>query len=131
MCLAIATPLPLPCPYVFNKAHPVSWRAHAKFQPFWFKCLTAMSRLIYMQTYIHAYKPKYILNCVRKSNSSGPDVIHKYFFFNLFALHTNGKKCSQEGSRPCYSQSKIVYAYHVLSLSIHGLVCTIFGLFWA
>ena len=37
-------------------------------------------------------------------------------FWPFFALLTNGKRCSQEGSRPCYSLSQVVYAYHVLSL---------------
>ena len=122
MSLAIAKPLPLPCLHVLNNVHPVSWIAHPKFQHFWSKCLTMMPRQTYIQTYIHIYKPKYILKCVRRSNSLRPSVIHKKKFSNLFALYTNGKKCSQEGSRPCYSQSQVVYAYHVLSLSIHEFV---------
>ena len=130
MYLAIAKPLPLPCPHAFSKTHPVSWRAHAIFQPFWSTCLTVMPRqLTYKHKYLQA--KKYILKCVRRSNSLGPSVIHKYFFSNLFALYTNGKKCSQKGSCPCYSQSQVVYAYHVLSLPIHRSVHTISGLFWA
>ena len=53
----------------------------------------------------------------------------EFLFLALFALHINWKRCSQEGSRTCYSQSQVVYAYHVLSLSLHGFFCTIFGLF--
>ena len=42
----------------------------------------------------------------------GSSVIQKFF------LHTNGMRCSQEGSHPCYSQSQIVYTYHISSLSL-------------
>ena len=46
-----------------------------------------------------------------------------FFFVALFfTLHTNGKRCSQEGSHPCYSKSQVVYVYHVFSLSLQGFV---------
>ena len=69
------------------------------------------------------YKPKYIFKCIRRSNSFGPSVIQFFFFWlALFHLHTNGKRCNQEGFRPCYSQIPVVYAYHVLSVSLQGFV---------
>ena len=40
---------PIPCPHVFNNAHPDSWTAHAKLWPFWFKCLAVMPRHTYIQ----------------------------------------------------------------------------------
>ena len=71
----------------------------------------------------HTYfKPKYILKCVRTSQFFGSSVIQKYFFYHFFTLHTNGKWCNQEGFNPCYSQSQVVYAYHVLSLLLQGFV---------
>ena len=48
---------PLPCPQVFNNAHPGSGRAYAEFWPFWSKCLARKP------SHKH-YKPKYILKCV-------------------------------------------------------------------
>ena len=82
----------------------------------------------HVQTYINTYEEKHILKSVCESNSLGPSVIQKLSFWHFFAKHTNGKWCSKEESHPCHSQSQIVYAYHVLSMPLHGLVCTIF--FW-
>ena len=121
-------------PQVFNNAHPGSWRAHAKFQPFWSK------RLLWCldtHTNIHAYiwTKIYIKMGVSCILLLGPIFIQKFFFFFFFllffALHTNGKWCSQEKSCLCYSLSQFVYAYHVLSLSLQGFVWpnTIFGFF--
>ena len=45
-----------------------------------------------------------------------------FFFFGgggggvFFVLQTNRKRRSQEGFCPCYSQSQVIYGYHVLSL---------------
>ena len=33
---------------------------------------------------------------------------------------TNGKRFSQEESYSCYSQSQVVYTYHILILSLQG-----------
>ena len=44
------------------------------------------------------------------------------FLLHFFALHTNVKRCSQEGFRPCYSHSQVMNVYHVLSLSLQGFV---------
>ena len=92
-----------------------------------------MSRHTYIQTYM-LFTNENILKCVRRSNSLGPSIIQKFLLFFLWhfsALHTNGKRCSQEGSRPCYSQSQVVHAYHVLSLSLQGLTkVPFFGSFW-
>ena len=114
-------PHPLPCPHVFNNAHPGSWRVRAEFWP----------RHTYIQTYAQI---KIYIKCVCGPNSLGPSLIQNFFFLALFALHTNEIRCNQEGFHPCYSQSQIVYAYHVLNLSLQGIVgqSTFFGFFfWA
>ena len=111
------------CPHVFNNAHPGSWSILSK-------CFAVMPRQTYMQTYIHTYEPQYALKCDHESNSLGPSFIHKFFLWYFFPLHTNGKRCSQEGSHPCYSQSQVVYAYHILSLSLQGFVWLKYH-FWA
>ena len=84
------------------------------FDPFvpsvWLRCLDT-----------HTYEHKYTLKCVRRSNQFDPSIIQKSFFCH-FVLHTNGKRCSGEGSCPCHSQSHVMYAYHVLSLSLQGCV---------
>ena len=36
----------------------------------------------------------YILKWVSRSNSFGPSVVQKFFFWHSSALHTNGKRCS-------------------------------------
>ena len=71
----------------------------------------------------HTYGPKYISKCFRRSNPFDSSIIQKFIFLvYFFILYTNGKRCSQEGSHPCYSQSLVVYAYHVLSLLLQGFV---------
>ena len=107
-----------------NYNHYHAHREHMpKFDPFgpnvWLWCLDT-----YIQTYIHTYKPKYILKWVCGSNSLGPILSQNFLFLggHFFSVHTNGKWCSKEGSHPCYSQSQFVCAYHVLSLSHKGFV---------
>ena len=73
--------------------------------------------LWYLDTYIYKLKNQNIFKCV-----SGPDPISLSIIqidiclWHYFILHTNGKRCSQEGFRSCYSQSQVVYAYNVLNL---------------
>ena len=81
----------------------------------------------------HTYEHKYTLKCVLRSNPFLPSVIQKSFFLHFFALHTNGRRCSQEGSHPYHSQSHVVYAYHVLSVSLQECVWSKYHfltLFW-
>ena len=82
-----------------------------------------------MHTNIHIYEPKYILKYVPGSNSLGPSIIQKFLFWYFFALHTNGKRCSQEGFCPCYSHSQIVYACHIFK-SVATSICLVKYHFW-
>ena len=80
-----------------------------------------MPRHICIQTYIRIKKKK---KKKKKINLSvvmdlTPSIHHKYFFWHFFTVHINGKRCN--------SQSEVVCVYHVLSLLLHGFVCTIFG----
>ena len=132
--VAMAKLHPLPCPHVSNNAHLGSWRAR-QIQQFLSKCLAVMPRHTYIQAYIHTCKPKKLLKWVRGSNSLTLFRIC-YFLVNIFTLHTNGKRCRQEGSHPCYSLSLVVYAYHDLRLSLKRFVLPkyhlwpFFGLIW-
>ena len=119
MGVAMKNPHLLLCPQVFNNTHLGSWRVHAEFHPFWSKCLTMMRR----HTYILTKQNIYIKVCWQilllwsRSYSEVP-----FWGGHFFALHTNGKSFSQEGSHPCCSQSQFVYAFHVLNLSLQGFV---------
>ena len=87
----------------------------------------------FIQTYIHTHTTKYILKCVHGSDSLGPSVIQKFFFWHFFfSLHINEKRCSHEGFLPCCSHSQIVYAYQVSSWLLQGFVLSKyhFGLFF-
>ena len=100
---------------MFNNAHLGSWRVHAKLWHFKSKCLVVIPRHTYSRTKI------YIFKCVRRSNSFSPSVI-QYIFLALFALHTNRKRCNQEGFRLCHSKRQVVFAYYVLSVFLQGFI---------
>ena len=70
----------------------------------------------------HTYEHKYTLKCVRRSNPFVPNVIQKKKIFYTFCFTYQWERCSQEGSLPYHSQSQVVYAYHVLNLSLQGCV---------
>ena len=106
--MAIGKPHPLPCPHVFNNAHPGSWRINSKFGLLG-QCSAVMPRHIYKNIHIYL-RPKYILKWVCGSNSSAL-FRSSFFFWHFLALHTNGKRCNQEGSHPCYSQVKCVFKF--------------------
>ena len=58
VCVAMTKPNPLPCTYVVNTAHLVTWRSHTKFQNFWSKGLAVMPTYIqntYKLTYIYIF----------------------------------------------------------------------------
>ena len=73
-----------------------------------------MPRQTYILTYLHASKLACILKCICGSNSLYPRVIQKFYFWPFFSLAANRKRCGQEGSHLCHSQSEVVYACHVL-----------------
>ena len=112
-----------PHPYLVNNAFPGTWRPHAKILSDWL--LISFSAKI--TSCGCGYEKPHPLLCphvfntaVHRSNSFGPIVIQKFFICHLFSLHTNGKRCNQEGVSPFYSQSQVVYAYKVLSLLLQG-----------
>ena len=100
-----------------------------------------------MDTYKHTCIHMNQIICIRwvhGSNSLGPSIFQKFFFFShsfffflflsyffsfffffffdiFFALHTNGKLCSQVGSYPCFSQSQVV-SIPCFSLLLQGFV---------
>ena len=83
------------------------------------KCLAVMLTHTCIQTYI-LKKPKFILKCGFVDLIFR--VIQKFLFGHVIALHINGKRCSQEGSCPNYFQSRVVYAHHVISVSLQRFV---------
>ena len=87
----------LPCLHVFNNAHLGSWST-CQISAFLVQAFSCDPRHILTNQKI------YIFKCVRRSNSFGPS-INQYTFVETFALHTNRKRCNQEGFHPCYSQS--------------------------
>ena len=105
---------------MFNNAHSGSWTVFAEFQPFWFKCLAMMPRHTYILMNQKIYQGVFIdLTLLVQV------LFRSSFFFATFsfnALMAPKKRCRQEESRPCFSQSQVLCAYHVLSLSPHWFV---------
>ena len=66
---------------------------------------------IYLSIYLSIYHSIYLSMC-----------LYLYLYLSIYIFISNGKKCSQEGFHPCYSQSQVVYALHVLSSSLQGFV---------
>ena len=70
------------------------------------------------------FKPKYIYSSVFIDLTPWSKRYSVYIFWHFFALHTNRKRCNQEGFCPCHSKCQIVYSYHTLSLFLQGFVCS-------
>ena len=76
-----------------------------------------------MPRYTYIPTNQNILKLIRKFNSILQALFRNCFFLlHVFTSHTHGKRCSQQGFCPCYFQSQVVYAYHVLSLLLLGFV---------
>ena len=121
MDVAMVKSPPLPCPHVFYNIIQVLEENMPNFNLFdpnvWLWCLDT-------HTYKHTYEQKYVLKWVHGSNSLGPSIIQKKnFFWALFHIIHKWKRCSLEGFHLCYSQSQVVYAYDVLSLSLQIFFC--------
>ena len=77
--------------------------------------------LTHLHTNIHRfYEPKYILDGF--VNLTLRSKCYSEFFCVTFSFYTYGKRCSQIGPCPGYSQSQVVYAYHVLGLLLQRFV---------
>ena len=53
---------------------------------------------------------------IHGSNFFGSNVFAEIPFLAFLALHREMKRCGQVGPSPCYSLSKVVYAYQVLDV---------------
>ena len=55
---------------------------------------------------------RYMVKCVHGSDSLDPSIVQSPFFWHIFSIHTNGKRCGQEG--PAHVTTKVKVCMHTM-----------------